>query len=215
MLMKFEKRFIFLVLLLASCASKQMPEANLTPTKVALPELVSSCSGTHLDLKWAGESRECQAPFDGTWLDAPEELEVFLEPSTLVLEAGGSGELDYVIRNSGTEAITFDLAALDCYTGYFDVQLLDAAGERADRTGKPCSGGGGCSAPNTRLTLAPGGDARLRFEIKAETREMQACKLQDPTPLAAGTYTLDISPGDSTEVLVPARGELVVLSSKP
>lgn len=217
MVMVLETRCMVLALLLASCSSQQTPTAALAPSRevVALPELERACAGTHLDLKWAGDSPECRAPYNGTWLDAPEGLEVFLEPSRLVLEAGASSEADYVLRNPTEEVVTFDLAALDCYTGDFEVQLFDAAGERADRTGVPCPGGGGCSAPNTRITLAPGGDARLRFEVKAMTREMQRCKLQEPTSLAAATYTLSITAGDSTEVLVPVSGTLDVIPGKP
>lgn len=218
MVMNLGTRCMVLAFLLASCSSQQAPATAIAPSKgkekVVLPGLERVCAGTHLGLKWAGDSPECRAPYDGTWLDAPEELEVFLEPSRLVLEAGASSEVDYVLRNPTEEAVTFDLATLDCYTSYFEVQLFDAAGERADRTVAPCPGGGGCSALNTRITLAPGGDARLRFEIKATTRAMQRCKLQEPTPLATALYTLKITPGDSTEVLVPVSGALEVIPGK-
>lgn len=227
--MKSRAAFILLACVLpVSCTSQKAKEVEVAPVKVELPELEQACSGKHLDLVWAAESKKCDAPYDGTWLEPEEALKVHLEPPILALESGASAEVDYVISNPTEEAVTFDFPSLYCYVGQFEVRLFDAEGARADLTGELCRGGGGCSMPNVRLTLEPGGDVRMRFTVNAETREMQQCKLQEPTPLTPATYTLKIArdsgswdvqqtyaSGDSQALLAGASGTLEVTPARP
>lgn len=206
----------------AGVTSPEQPSSTSTSTTqpastpVELPELVQACAGTNLDLTWVATAEACVAPRDQPVLEPPENLAARLEPAKLVLEPGAVTQVDYVLSNPGDAAVTFDLAALRCTTEEFELQILDRSGERADFPPPRCGGGGGCSMPDARMTLDPGGDARIRLELRAEYRlTNDDCEFEDPAPLAPNHYTLEATPSPSFDApfaLEAVRGELEVVA---
>lgn len=209
---------------LAACASASVaptpaPARSSTaePTTSSLPPLARACEGDHLDLAWLAAAEACVAPYDQPVLAPPELLRARLEPAQLVLSPGAVVEVDYVLQNPGDTAQTFDLSALRCTTDDFELWIVDHQGEQVDRMPHHCKSWGSCSTSDARLTLAPGGDARIRLELRAESRVTdEDCEVGDAIPLPPGHYVVWAGPNPNRDMpfaLNGARAELEIVEA--
>jgi hypothetical protein len=211
---------------LGACASASVtlaptPEQSTTAepntSSLTLPALVQACEGDDLDLAWLAAAEACVAPYDQPVLAPPEILQARLEPAQLVLSPGAVVEVDYVLHNPGDSAQTFDLSALRCTTDAFELWILDHQGEHIDLEPHHCKSWGSCSTSDARLTLAPGGDARIRLELRAQSRVTdENCDVGDPIPLPPGHYGISAGPSPNYDVpfaLNGARAELEVIEA--
>lgn len=154
-----------------------------------LPPLQRSCGGSQLDLRWIVDNPE-QCPSspdaDTNW---PASVVGQLAPASLRLEAGATGYIDYVLVNDSSEQVALDVPSLACFA-YLELEVLDSSDEPMQ---EDCIGGGGCSAPTARITLAAHGEARHRFAVEAigvkQGWKDETCVLTR-SPLVAGDYSL-------------------------
>ncbi len=162
--------------------------AQSRPVEHSLPALERSCEGEHLDLRWVGsDAGDCWNDLaTGDW---PQGVETKLVPSSLTLEAGGVGYVDYGVFNGSSETVTVAMPSLGCFAD-LAIAIYDEAGEKVP---KGCGGGGGCSGPTARISLPPGGDARHRLQVRALSSTPNwtddGCTVE-PAPLPPGTYVL-------------------------
>ena len=187
------------------------PTASSQVTSVEAPEeatpgaLRRSCAGTHLDLRWMLDSNACRTS-DKKRLDAPAgALTTRIEPAELHLASGDATQAMVVVVNATSKPLEFDLR-LSCVVEVMRVTIRDQKGDRADIIQK-CGYGSGCGGPAARLTLEPGGDARVAIDVKAVFQvEADGCKLGPEQPMKPGRYSVHVEmpfgPPEATAPLV-------------
>ncbi len=176
--------------------SSDRPESKPAEPPKPLPSLAARCDSPAIDMRWLA-TQDTTCPMDGgkalgELADGTVTLSV--EPEQIAVAPGATATADYVIRNVSDQTVELSLNAF-CTAASTSYEITDADGAPVDRT--PCQrAGGGCSGATRVVSLHPGGDARMRFEISAHRRIWNGCNDKSLEPLQPGHYRVTLNLAD-------------------
>ncbi len=143
------------------------PPVNEDTVTEAEGASTTACTGADIaDLKAMLEGCEVAMPKSGELpAGMKEKIEITLDAPTTVVAAGGRLEVTLTLKNKHAEAVPLFFSGDP--TPRFELEALDAKGRRIDRpAGKPPATKGDGKTRDVkaaRITLAPGGTARVRL----------------------------------------------------
>ncbi len=160
------------------------------------------CAGAEID-NLESVLKSCEVPMPKA-AELPgsvkDKLEVTLSSTTPAVSPGGSGEVTLTLKNKHTEPLPLFFSG---DPPHFEVEILDGRGRRANapKEKSPADPDKGRDTKAARVTLAPGGVARLHLTWHAVKLKWAPEKLKTwdgrgsfPTapdgPLPRGKYTL-------------------------
>ncbi len=174
-------------------AGPQMP-ANEPAAPVAAavaprPPPVDPCRGTAIDLAAAAASHACDSRHAPSTL--PDSLTRTIDPAPVTVEAGKQAAAAIVLTNTAATELELYLDdACDLLTEVESV-LEDAQGNRVDLDGNGCGTGRGCGAKSLAIVLAPGGTARLPFQVDGRIERFGGdCEPSRSGAVRPGSYSL-------------------------
>jgi hypothetical protein len=117
-----------------------------------------------------------------------------LVPARTQIKPGDEVGLTVAFVNRGGSVLEVDLNVSCGKEFYFEVEAVNAKGQRADQVGGSCAVNMLCSRRTIHVPLAPGGRLHTQLAFKAiVTKPSALCEWRPAGPLRLGAYTLRVT----------------------
>jgi hypothetical protein len=183
-----------------TAAAAPLPPAEPAPTATAVADAPSAprapdpCTGADLDLDVLASGKDCDVRREAGPPPPPQAVGVELVPARSRIRPGEAVDLTAAIVNKTAELLELDLPMSCGKDHQFEVEALNAKGERADRINTSCGYGMGCGRRTLHVALAPSGRVRTKLTFSASAEKTDAhCDWKPAGPLRPGAYTLRVS----------------------